>query len=217
LKNYWVIGDVHGCYYTLLKLISKLPTNSKLIFVGDLIDKGKYSYEVVDYVLKNNHIWIKGNHEQFFENYGVKSIQKDFKNLWNTNISYGGKNTLLSYKNKKNELLEHIKIIKKLPYFYKINQYFITHGFGLPYFKRRKKSMKQILSNRDIDKKYKHDWENYKDYNIINIFGHVNRKNVLIKKNYIGIDTGCVYGNKLTAIQLDTLNIIEQKTLIEDL
>jgi len=40
---------------------------------------------------------------------------------------------------------------------------------------------------------------------------------VLRGKNYICIDTGCCYGNKLTAINLKTLELVEQKTDVKDI
>jgi len=45
----YIIGDVHGCYTTLMQLIEQLPNKEKshLIFVGDLIDRGKDSARVV--------------------------------------------------------------------------------------------------------------------------------------------------------------------------
>ncbi len=36
----YIIGDVHGEYDTLLALVDKLPKDAKLIFVGDLVDRG---------------------------------------------------------------------------------------------------------------------------------------------------------------------------------
>lgn len=36
----WIIGDVHGCFATLMVLISKLPKGVEIIFVDDLIDRG---------------------------------------------------------------------------------------------------------------------------------------------------------------------------------
>ncbi len=44
-KQVYIIGDVHGCYTTLMQLIEQLPNKEKshLIFVGDLIDRGKDS------------------------------------------------------------------------------------------------------------------------------------------------------------------------------
>jgi len=45
----YLIGDVHGCYKTLCALIDRLPrgADSKICFVGDLIDRGNGSFEVV--------------------------------------------------------------------------------------------------------------------------------------------------------------------------
>ena len=40
----YIIGDVHGHYQTLLSLVAKLPQDAKLIFVGDLIDRGSQKY-----------------------------------------------------------------------------------------------------------------------------------------------------------------------------
>lgn len=51
LTNTFVIGDVHGCYYTLLNLVKKLPSDANLIFVGDLCDKGNFSKEVIEFVM----------------------------------------------------------------------------------------------------------------------------------------------------------------------
>ena len=44
----YIIGDVHGCYNTLMELIAKLPKDAKLCFVGDLIDRGPNSKDVVE-------------------------------------------------------------------------------------------------------------------------------------------------------------------------
>jgi serine/threonine protein phosphatase 1 len=41
--HHYVIGDVHGYYQTLMKLVEKLPENTTLVFVGDLIDMGMAS------------------------------------------------------------------------------------------------------------------------------------------------------------------------------
>lgn len=59
----WCIGDVHGCYDTMIALINKLPTDAKIVFCGDLIDRGPKSREVIDYIRYNNIPSVKGNHE----------------------------------------------------------------------------------------------------------------------------------------------------------
>ena len=47
MKHY-IIGDVHGYYNTLMQLVVKLPSDAKLIFVGDLIDRGSQSEPTLD-------------------------------------------------------------------------------------------------------------------------------------------------------------------------
>ena len=68
------------------------------------------------------------------------------------------------------------------------------------------------MSNRPSDEKeWGHDWEKeYINYDVINIFGHEVHNKVKIDKNYIGIDTGCVYGKVLTALELNTLKTYEE-------
>lgn len=60
MENIYIISDVHGCYKTLLALIDKLPNkkDSKIVFVGDLVDRGansivRYLMSMVIQYLKN--------------------------------------------------------------------------------------------------------------------------------------------------------------------
>ena len=55
------------------------------------------------------------------------------------------------------------------------------------------------------------------DGDVINIFGHCKFDEVLIGKNYYGIDTSCVYGNKLTALQLGSMKIFEENVVKVDI
>ncbi|GIN87436.1 hypothetical protein J6TS2_38220 [Heyndrickxia sporothermodurans] len=69
--NYFVIGDVHGCYYTFHNLLNKHwnKVNEMIIQLGDLIDRGKNSPQMVGFAMKlskhfpNQVIFLKGNHE----------------------------------------------------------------------------------------------------------------------------------------------------------
>ncbi len=96
--EYYAIGDVHGEYKTLIKLVDQLPENSQLFFVGDLIDRGPDSSKVVDFVRKGNHQCVLGNHEDMMiqEARQMKSLKENYTidELWSIN---GGVPTLLSY------------------------------------------------------------------------------------------------------------------------
>ncbi|CAK75018.1 unnamed protein product (macronuclear) [Paramecium tetraurelia] len=68
-----VVGDIHGQYYDLLKLLEPKvggnPENTKYLFLGDFVDRGSYSIEVIVlmYAIKlnfqNSVFFLRGNHE----------------------------------------------------------------------------------------------------------------------------------------------------------
>lgn len=213
MKDIYVIGDVHGCFYTLEKLLLKLNKNSEIIFVGDLCDRGFYSKEVIELIIKNNYKSILGNHDEYMVKHAIDSIL-GIDNMWYREDFMGGKETLKSYKNDIETLKKHISWLQTLPRYIMIDNYFITHGFGLPYFQRKdnKSSYEGLIKNRIEDEKdWGYDWEkDWDSYDVINIFGHTDYKEVKVGHNYYGIDTGCVYGKKLTAIKLGCMEIIEE-------
>lgn len=218
----YVIGDVHGCYHTLLELLEKLENDSRIIFVGDLIDRGLYSKDVVDLVIKNKYECILGNHDSYMIKYAKEALD-GVKHRWITEDYMGGKETMESYKNDHETLFKHIKFLETLPTYILIDKYFITHGFGLPYFNKRdnKEFQWSLLINReDSDEKYRKDWdENWENHDVINIFGHTDYQDVKEEKNYFGIDTGCAYGldRKLTAIELGSMKTIQVNTNKKDI
>jgi len=213
IDNIYVIGDVHGCYHTLLKLINKLPKNAKIIFVGDLIDKGNYSVEVLELIINNpeKYFTIKGNHELLYLKYIKDIINNNIKgNLWSNNKKFGGYKTIYSYMKNIHLLEKHLSFIKNTKNYIEINNFFITHGYGLPYYdmKDLTKYQKKILSNCINSINYTGDYKvNYNKYNIINIYGHCSFKDIYRDNNTICIDTSCVYGFYLTAIKLDSIKL----------
>ena len=91
------IGDVHGYYDKLRTLVEALDLSGKddLVLLGDLVDRGPQSAEVIEYVLdlsKYYRVWtIMGNHDSWFLDY-LESGYPD--PVW---YSQGGKETLDSY------------------------------------------------------------------------------------------------------------------------
>jgi len=214
IKNTYVVGDVHGCFYTLKKLLEKLPLDAEVIFVGDLCDRGLNTKEVIELVMQKNYRCILGNHDDYM----ISHIQEcmDNKELcvrWKIEDYMGGEQTLQSYENDYEVMLKHVSWLEKMPRYIEVDKYFITHGFCLPYYKRRDSSQAHIglLKNRISDEEeWGDDWEkDWKSYDVINIFGHTHYDKVEIGDKYYGIDTGCVYGGKLTAIQLGSMKIID--------
>jgi serine/threonine protein phosphatase 1 len=114
--NIYCIGDVHGCYYTLMALVKKLPKNAEIIFVGDLVDRGKNSKKVIEFIRKNNYHVVLGNHEKMMIE-GVEEKNKGHS-VFTTDWGYNGyESTINSYNRdfKNNALLSDIEWLKTLP------------------------------------------------------------------------------------------------------
>ena len=99
-SNVWVIGDVHGYFGTLEALIERLaPSESDaIVMLGDLIDRGPTSANVVNYVRTTANVHsIRGNHEQmmiegFDDALSFRDLSMEAR-IWYHN---GGANTELS-------------------------------------------------------------------------------------------------------------------------
>jgi serine/threonine protein phosphatase 1 len=220
MKSIYIIGDVHGCYETLMALLNKLPNDAKLIFVGDLIDRGPDSAKVVEFVKNNNYPCVLGNHEVYMirshdENFKERFMSEYMNNhyLWRKN---GGYATLTSYQNSLYNKKEHIEWIKELPLYLELTalkdeenrSLLVTHGVGLPFYDIMDDCEDEITTNRKmIETQWNH---------VVNVFGHSPYFEPKFYLNYIGIDTGCVYGQDgkegyLTALEWPSKKIIQQK------
>ena len=92
INDVTVIGDVHGCYKTLLALLDKIPDQHKkrICFAGDLIDRGPMSKQVVEFVIQNGYDCVVGNHELMM----VDWTRRFSDMLW---LGNGGNDTRRSY------------------------------------------------------------------------------------------------------------------------
>jgi serine/threonine protein phosphatase 1 len=94
-----VIGDVHGQYGELLRVLelSKYRDSDKLIFLGDYINRGSRSREVMDLLidLKNNpdNILLRGNHEEMI----LKLVEGEYGYMYMWLEYGGGRECLRSY------------------------------------------------------------------------------------------------------------------------
>jgi serine/threonine protein phosphatase 1 len=92
-SRFCVIGDIHGRYDLLTTLVDALPQDMSIICVGDLIDRGDHSKDVLEYVIGHDRITsLMGNHEQLMLNF-LKSPESHGRR-WLRN---GGLQTLASF------------------------------------------------------------------------------------------------------------------------
>ena len=228
MNDIYVIGDVHGHYNELVKLINKLPNkfDSKICFVGDLIDRGPDSKKVVDLVKKYNYDCVLGNHEQmciehagnpynYVGGYGQSPLN---------NFGYnGGVSTLDSYGNL--ELLQNnietffleLPIFKHYPIKNKDGKSLIvTHSCCLNYINDIEDfdnidslDIEDIIWNRDAQNGYNYIKES-KEY--FNVFGHTITSEVIINNKFASIETGIAAknrGGKLTCLAFPSMKIYQ--------
>lgn len=90
-----VVGDIHGQYYDFIKLldVGGDPENTKYLFLGDYVDRGSFSVEVVllVYAIKLNYpktvFLLRGNHEcrqmTAFFNFRIEVLTKYDEETYN--------------------------------------------------------------------------------------------------------------------------------------
>ena len=199
----FIVGDVHGCLEMLKRLIDKIewnPSDDRLIFIGDYIDRGENPKGVVDFVLKLSEDspsvqCLIGNHEQMLLDYLSDVDPENY-------IFNGGLSTLRSYKevrrSERDPLIpsSHLDFFSSLLPMIELEQYYIVHAGFRPNIR---------IEDQDlIDMVWIRDGFIYSDYDFgkLVIFGHTPFDSPMIMKNKIGIDTGAVYGNCLTCLEL---------------
>ena len=121
------IGDIHGHYDGLMHLLEAVDPNldDQIYFVGDLIDRGPQSRQVVDYVRGNGHRCVMGNHEQLL----LEAFPNDeaYMPAFQGWLYSGGQSTLSSY-NSVDELFAHLNWIKSLPFYLDLGDIWLVHA-----------------------------------------------------------------------------------------
>jgi serine/threonine protein phosphatase 1 len=123
-----VIGDVHGHYDTLLRLLDLLAivADDRVDFLGDLIDRGPRSRDTVELVRTTPHFYtIRGNHEELaIAACGQKTHNDHALESW---LRSGGRSTIESYEDRR-ELVEHIAWLREQPLYRDRGDYWLVHA-----------------------------------------------------------------------------------------
>jgi serine/threonine protein phosphatase 1 len=212
------IGDIHGCFRSMEKLWEKLLPYEEAthVFIGDYVDRGPASRQVVDFLLEVQNdrecIFLRGNHEQML----LDALYKRDMDNWLYN---GGDTTLKSYKTPR-KISDwpdtHLNFYNDTRLFYDTEDYFFVHAGAPPHqtleqSKEDPKAEQFFLWGRDHLNAFETPWEKTV------VFGHTPRPYPIRKPKMIGIDTGCVYDElgygKLTAVVLPDTTFIHQTSL----
>ncbi|GAA1041188.1 hypothetical protein GCM10009557_64340 [Virgisporangium ochraceum] len=194
-----IVGDIHGCYAELRELLAKvaLRPDDLLISVGDLVDRGPSSGEVVGLFRERpNSVVVMGNHER-------KHVRGIF--------SYAQEITRLQLGDR---YAETVDWMRTLPYYFENEQVRVVHAAmvsGVPLAGQNPSVLCGSTSGeRELAALFPHGhWhDHYTDAQPV-VFGHhVTGREPLVRDGRVfGLDTGACHGWNLTALSLPDFTI----------
>lgn len=222
-----IIGDVHGCLHELKILINKAShvcnagkQFASIVLVGDLCNKGPHSSEVIRYVRNKPYMYsVRGNHDNAAlmaalgdvdrlakEKYSWVHELSDEDVIWMANLPYT------------------IQIPKDFASPDSFDQdILVVHAGLIPNVAIANQDIKTMVTVRNLTRLQNNGDDSMKQYEYYNpsktedmpipvakaftgpdlvVFGHDAKRGIQLEKHAIGLDSGCVYGNKLTGIVL---------------
>jgi serine/threonine protein phosphatase 1 len=222
----YAVGDVHGCFNLLADLFQRIEldavgreaTKTRIILLGDMIDRGPQSAEVCQllYGLRDYDgiICLKGNHEQAMCD--VLSGDLNALRFW---MSFGGNATLRSWgvdpelihqaslgESWQRELMEAFKAavpaeiaewMANLPVAHREGDYFFVHAGIRPGMALSAQSEDDLLWIREP---FLSSW---RQHEAVVVHGHSESDVAVFNANRIGIDTGAYRTGCLTALGLE--------------
>ncbi len=125
-----IIGDIAGRYDEFLLLLEKMPKADLIISVGDLVDRGPKSRQVLEWFFANQDkaVAIYGNHEDMMVNYCKNPDDWHNRSMW---LHNGGKATLKSFENEKGVAdvpVELVEWLEKCPIWWQNDDIVISHA-----------------------------------------------------------------------------------------
>lgn len=237
-ERYAIIGDIHGCVNELIDLVTKVllkdlnvgnkefnpVTGRRFVFVGDITDRGPQNIAAMIYVKhlcdEFGALIVSGNHDNKFARY-LKG--NDIR------ISHGIDKTIDEWKEfkvKHKEVAEEMKewymekILNTTPYLVLDNGRLVVSHAGIKDWmigKDNKATRSMCLygdtTGRRDEKGFPilNDWnaEHIGDFLIVH--GHNVREKAEVINNVCDVDTGCVFGGKLTALMYPEMEFISEK------
>lgn len=260
----YVIGDIQGCYQELVALVQKIefnPSTDTIYLVGDLVNRGSQSLEVLKWVYKNQDsvVSVLGNHDIYLLGRYSGVLKADAKETIQDILEYRESGKLIDYLRSlplvfcdEDYILVHAGIYPKMNFksILQINgrimdqlqshnyAEFIHKIFGnkpqtwseeLEPISQMKFVINACTRMRFLDRldygldyKYKGELANKppelvpwftveRDPTITRkvLFGHWAALGFFHDENFIATDTGCVWGRKLTALNLENFEIYQ--------
>ncbi|MBX3027702.1 serine/threonine protein phosphatase [bacterium] len=208
----FVVGDVHGCRDELERLLDHLAPGAgdAICFLGDYVDRGPDPRGVVDRLLRLRRegpecIFLKGNHEDMFLAFMGEPGRHGDAFLWN-----GGDATLASYgchglsgaAVARHLPAEHRAFLAGLRTHAYFDNFLCVHAGVRPNRPLASQSEEDLLWIREDFIAQAHPFP----YTVL--FGHTPHRDVFVDLPYkVGLDTGLVYGNRLSCLEIDARTV----------
>ena len=203
-RNIFVVGDLHGCYNRLMTQLDELQFDRQqdlLISVGDLIDRGPQNLECLDLIMEKWFVCVRGNHEEM----AVDALAGRNVNLWFHNG--GDWFNRLDYDQ---EVLARALIAKaeRLPYVIELELSGKTIVIAHADYPSDKYKLGSVIDTERAvwDRSRFNALADGKECGIEGAdafyFGHTPVQRAAKAGNLNYIDTGAVFGNILTIVQL---------------
>ena len=222
-----IIGDIHGCYDETIELLKKLgytiqkvagngqnfgieishPENRQVIFLGDLVDRGPDSPSVLKLVmsmLRSGVAWcVPGNHDL--------KLQKKLKGK-HVNLKHGLAETIEQLEKETPEFINEVKefLYSLISHYVFDNGRLVVSHAGLKEEMQGRGSgaVRAFClygeSTGEIDEfglPVRYNWASEYRGKAKVIYGHTPVPEAKWFNKTINIDTGCVFGGKLTALR----------------
>lgn len=226
-----IIGDVHGCFHEYKQLTEKLgyswstgiplhPNERVLAFVGDITDRGPQSLKIIEVVWKlwkkSHAFYVPGNHcDKLYRYFIGRKVQQ----------THGLETTVaelqaLSLKAENHYRKMFIELYEEAPLYQVLDdgKLIIAHaGIRADYIGKQNKSVKTFVLYGDITgevhpdgRPVRRDWAKKYKGNAFIVYGHTPVVEPRLIGKTINIDTGAVFGGKLTAFrypEMDTVSV----------
>ncbi|MFT3708142.1 MAG: metallophosphoesterase family protein [Archangium sp.] len=202
-----VIGDLHGCFDEAGALLDQLHVTSsdRVIFAGDLVDRGPKPRECVELAMK--HECILGNHEE-------KHLQQRHSKPEKLSPAHLFTRNALGP--------EHYAYFEKLPLFIRLPEFkaAVVHAGVFPGVELEKQLPHHLLHIQHINPPATKSswpskapaghkfWTNFWKGPERIIFGHSVLDRPLVSEWAVGVDTGAVFGRGLTALVLPEWKLV---------
>ena len=212
--NLFIIGDVHGCYHTFRALLEFWePEAEQLIQLGDLIDRGNFTPQLVklcrELETKHDAVFLKGNHEWL----ALQYYNKDKDEKWYDKY---GKKVLWQYVLAERKFEEDALWFKTMKTYWQNEDVMVSHaGISESPFAFNEDHYSGLL------------WQRLGIKNIqkVQVYGHTpvkdSRPYFDPKSNSYNIDTGAYLGKALTGIKLtekgEIIDIFTIRTIEKDI